>query len=195
MRNGKAAGSASPMREIDTEAIYADEWAKIEPLLAPHWRTFYRVMWQTPLRTSEVLALTRKDIEADHVVVYRLKWRAHQMNRFAAIPITPELSHEILSWTNNRRLRPFPFTRQAAWLALNRAVKKAGIERKLHPHNFRHAFGRYGARADLGLSALDHKIRLAGAMGLRTIRSVERYYGSDARENEEFGRRFLDAGR
>ena len=195
MQNGKASANRTQMREIDIEAIYADEWALVEPHLSPNWKTFFRVLWQTPLRTSEALGLKRKDIGEDQLIVYRSKWRERQLDRFAAVPITPELSAEILSWTNNRRLKQFPHTRQAAWLALRTAVRKAGIDRNLHPHSFRHAFGRYGARANLGLSALDHKIRLAGIMGLRTVRSVERYYHSNARENQEFGRRFLEAGR
>jgi len=182
-------------KEADGEYVTHEEWVSLKPHLEERWKTFFTLLWETGIRCSEGLRVKRNDIingNPPYVIVHREKRKKAKLNKTEKAPISVELFEELQALTNNRRMRPFPHTRQAPWYALRRACNRASINRGLHPQNFRHAFGRSLARADLGLSAKEHKIRIAGIMGLRSVRSVDRYYNNETEQNFRAAAQFLE---
>ncbi len=103
-------------------------------------RLILRVMWETGLRVSELLALTPASIDfaAEALQVATLKRRDH----VRAIPIRPALLGDLARHLAGRGIaadmRLFPITRQRVHQIVRRAARTAGLS--AHPHTMRHSF-------------------------------------------------------
>ncbi len=158
---------------IDTGPLDPAEYRAIDQQLVPHWRTFYRLLWHLGIRVSEGLAITVADLTSSGVVVGRLKKSEDAREE---LPLPRWLLDELKAQAPLRKSRRvFPYTRQAAHAALLKAARAAGLSRRVHPHNYRHAFGRRALLLKLGGSELDHKQLVAGLMGHSSTRYVDRY--------------------
>ena len=103
------------------------------------WKLYFRVRWETGIRPSEALNLKAKDIQADHIVVFRLKKRKAKPD---LVHIQPLLAQALKDYVlkNNIRGRLFPNTIQAATFMFNRIKKRIGLPSYITLHSFRHGF-------------------------------------------------------
>lgn len=161
-------------RRIDTDPLEAWEWERLRPHLEPHWQLVFDLLWATGVRLGEALALVKDEVGPNYIVVRRLKKRRE--TKPDVVPVSPDLAGRLLAHVGNkRRVRIFTQKENSAWAALRRAAAKAGIRSSVHPHLFRHAFGRRMAKLDLDLTALDHQEILARMLGHSSTRHVSRY--------------------
>lgn len=158
----------------DTEPLELWEYELIVARLEPHWQLFYGLLWETGIRVSEGLKLTRKDFVNTGVWVTRAKRKDHPRDY---IPLSLGLYSRIhyqLALSHGQRV--FPYTASAAWLAIKKACKAAGVRETIHPHSFRHGFGHRAAHANLGGSnALEQLGIIQRMMGHVSIESTARY--------------------
>lgn len=118
-----------------TDTVPLDLWEFYSLLdkMPKHWCIFYRIMWVTGTRVGEVLAIGKRDIEDGGVWVTNDK-RGDRIRQFVCL--TPDLYRLLQDLAEKRReAYVFPYTPQAAWLALRKAAKEAGIRAEtIHSH-------------------------------------------------------------
>ena len=175
--------SRPPGQITDSEPLELWEYELIIAKLEPHWQLFYALLWETGIRVTEALNLTRKDFENMGVWVIRSKRKDHPRNH---LPLSVGLFSRFRSlFQLSMRQRVFPYTASAAWLAIKRACAAAGVRQSIHPHSFRHGFGRRAVHANLGgNSALEQLTMVQRMMGHKSIRSTERYIKATQSEIE-----------
>lgn len=188
-------------QKVDIYPLQAWEAAAIDKALAsePHWQAFYRLLWETGLRVSEALSLTRDSLRDGGIVVHILKRRGEFQDFY---PLSEGLYATLQQLASPRYKYIFrsdkdkrkPYSRVAALLALRRACQRAGITRKIHPHNYRHSYGRRLAQAQLGLSPLDHRALVSAALGHASERHAWRYFRPGPAEVQEVRRRLAQEG-
>lgn len=91
------------------------------------------------LRASEVIALTRDDVQGCMLIVSRLKGSLRTVQPLLTDenPLLDERSAFFAYQTKSKRL--FPITRQHFWRLMQRYAEAAGIPpRKAHPHALKH---------------------------------------------------------
>ena len=142
--------SKSPKRRPRSEvARYVRKASKIEYLVEseylvmvgvaehPEHRLLLRVLWETGMRISEALSLTYTDIYPDGVNIVG----KGSKQRF--IPCQAPVLGELLRYRETHREQKVfqKVTTEPGALKLLRALaKKAGIEKRVYPHLFRHSF-------------------------------------------------------
>lgn len=169
-------GSPSYLTEEEANAI-------LKQVKKWEWKVFFRLLWDTGLRVSEALAITREDIMPGKLQVRRLKRRGDVSD---SIPIGSELEGYLRGIKLKRgERRLFPWTRQRASQVLHESAKAAGLSRIPHCHLFRHSLGHRVAKMDLGLSALDHLAVLAKMLGHKDFQHTVRYFQPTKEEVEE----------
>ena len=95
------------------------------------------------LRASEVVSLTRDNLESDHLTIQRLKGslKTRQLVAEHSDPLL-NLRRPLFDYAQklaaNQKL--FPISRQHFWRLMQKYGKEAGIARaKLHPHVLKHS--------------------------------------------------------
>jgi integrase len=175
---------------VDLEPLELWEYAAILPKLPYHWQLVYSILWEAGIRIGEALRLKKADVVEDGIWVGRLKKKNGKPQR-DLIPLPAPLLAALQAYA---AMRPgkggvFPYTTAGAWKALKLACEQAGVRKTIHPHLFRHGFGRRVAKADLGLSALDHLARLQAMMGHSSPASTSRYFRPSMAETKEIFKR------
>jgi integrase/recombinase XerD len=100
-----------------------------------------KTLFETGLRISEALSLTPRMIGEyeGHAVLY-IKGKGKKP-RMVACP--DGLAHQLRSHAYTKKLglddRIFRINRKRAWQIVQEAAKKAGIQKKVYPHLFRHS--------------------------------------------------------
>lgn len=122
-----------PGHTTDKESLELWEYRLIIAKLPGHWRVFYQVKWQTGTRVGEVLAIGKRDIEDGGVWVTSDK-RGDRIRQF--VRLTTDLYRLLQDLAaKQREAYVFPYTPQAAWLALRKAAKEACIRAEtIHSH-------------------------------------------------------------
>ena len=180
------------LNKIDTGPISQDEWNLIKPHLPDIWKMFYQLLFETGIRVSEGLNLKFTDLviasedlqELEYTITFqRLKKRK---KTYATLYISKMLFYSIqkLPYSNNPNSFIFtgkpqyiyntPYSRVTAWKTLEKARRMARIKRKLHPHSFRHGFGKRVAEIE-GLTALDSLHLVKNLLGLSSLEYAGRY--------------------
>jgi len=112
-------------RATDTQPLEPLEYRLVMAKLPKHWQIFYELMWQTGARVGEVLRLSKRDVENTGVWITSEK-RSDTLREF--VPLTPDFYRTLQDLADKRReAHLFPYTPQAAWLALRKAGKDAGV--------------------------------------------------------------------
>lgn len=100
-----------------------------------------RVLFETGLRVSEALSLTPKMIDEyeEHAVLFVVgKGRKPRM-----VACPDSLAYRLKSYAYTKNLgvddKIFSINRQRAWQIIKSAAEKAGIQKRVYPHLFRHS--------------------------------------------------------
>jgi len=202
---------------IDTDALEPDEYSALREALRPeHWRVFYDLLWHSGIREGEALALYGPDIigpertDGPAVTVRRLKRR--KVAATDNVPIPSALAADLIRLAGLGRGPVFgknakPYSAAAAFRALKAAARRAGLrigkggESSIHPHLYRHGFGRTFATLDLRgagggkVSPGDHLALLGAALGHAggSTRNAEIYFRPSDREVRRAMRQAQDA--
>lgn len=137
------------------------------------WNLYFKILWQTGLRLSEVLLLKVSDIQPDHMTVHRLKKRKAKPEDI--MWIKPNLYADIWSDIVGYGLtgRIFPNSRFAVSYVFNKLKKRTGIRSHLTVHGFRHGFAfNYFAQFGHTDQAL---VKLQRWMGHENVTTTMRY--------------------
>ena len=115
---------------------------------------FIQTLWMTGLRASEAVTLRPMDIEEVGLRIYgKRKPRTEKemqkgieqhKKRMRIVQIPPALKHWLVNYIFDNKLcseHPiFPFSTTRAYQIIEKYRKDAGIQRRIHPHMFRHGF-------------------------------------------------------
>jgi integrase/recombinase XerD len=140
------------------------------------------ILFQAALRISEALKLRLRDkaaVEGAHVLM--VQGKGHKP-RLVAIP--EKLSFHIGDYAQRHNLKPdeplFPITRVRAWQIIKLCAGKAGIERRVYCHLFRHggAIARLKRTGNpkslqIHLGHSDMKMTMRYLATMQTIESLE----------------------
>jgi site-specific recombinase XerD len=139
-------------------------------------RAIFTLLYGAGLRVSEVLALRVGDIDSQRMVVH-VRDTKNRHDRI--VPLSPRMLHTLRDYWRARRpqgtfLFPGqggfkPLSRDAVGLAIRKTARRAGIEKKVHPHLMRHAFATH--LLELGTDLRTVQILL----GHRSLSSTTRY--------------------
>lgn len=116
-------------------------------------RLLLKALYYTGMRVSEVLNITKGDINYKESVI-RIKPETSKTRREAMQPIPKPLAEELKRaceyMQDDQKL--FPLTKQRVWQIVKYYTKKANINKEVHPHTFRHTYGThiYEKTQDLG---------------------------------------------
>lgn len=103
----------------------------------PEHRLLMRLLWETGMRISEALSLRYQDIYPDGVNIMGKGGK----QRF--VPCQAPVLGELLRYRETYRGKMVFWkitSEPGALLMLRRVAKKAGIEKRVYPHLFRHSF-------------------------------------------------------
>jgi integrase len=177
-------------KQTDTEPITEIEYRLVLTKLADHWRLFCELLWETGIRVGEALDVEKKDLEKHGVWITREK-RADRLREL--LSLSDSLYSRLYSYARYRRSdKVWPYTPQAAWLAIKKAAKDADCRTTIHPHSFRHAFGYRVINADLGAKTPAAHLRIAQELlGHKDSRSTLVYTQPTKADVEEARRKII----
>jgi len=161
-------------KKTDTEPLVEWEYLLILSHLADHWRLCCELLWETGIRIGEALAIKREDLKDYGVWITREK-RKDALHEH--LPLNAGLFARLRVYAfSHKDPRLFPFDSSSAWWAIKKAVAAAGIHRDIHPHSFRHGFGRRAMKANISPgNAMDQATVVQRMMGHKNIQSTLRY--------------------
>jgi site-specific recombinase XerD len=154
--------------------------SEVERLLAAsadiRHRAIFTLMYGAGLRVSELLALKVHDIDSQRMVVH-VRNTKNRHDRI--VPLSPRMLHALRDYWIERRPKGVllfpglggtkPLSRDAVGLAIRVTARRAGIDKKVHPHLLRHAFATH--MLELGADLRTVQILL----GHRSLSSTTRY--------------------
>ena len=168
-----------------------------------HWRVLFDVLWFTGIRISEALAIRRRDLvlamndrDVAAVMVHRLKKKVDRGDDQVPVPLAlgTELDDlagkdpsAVMFAKRNRRgdivSQYEPLTQQAAWKALRRSARIAGVrvgragESSVRPHLYRHGLAQFIVdNPPPGLNEMQHRSLVTAVFAHSSEKMTERYY-------------------
>lgn len=160
----------------------------------PRDRALLAVLYGCGLRASEASGLRIGDLDFDDGFL-RIRGKGNRerlvpFGTFAAEPLSaylegPRLRAERRGTSDHVFLnrRGGPLSRMGVWSVVRRAARRAGLERQVHPHTFRHSFATH-------LLAGGADLRSVQAMlGHQSISTTQIYTHLDRRQLTEIHRR------
>jgi len=192
-----------PLPEVDygvPEAVTKEEYKAILDVLSYQKQNLQtlrnllmvRMMWETGARKGELLSIRLKDIQWNghppSVLIKTEKAKEHTRRHLVWSETTHDILIEFASRMEmegplfpslNRHRYMKALSPQGPAAILNDLTSKAGIERRIHPHMFRHAFGKRNAEKNKS------PYTISTAMGHADPRSSYRYarlYGPEQKK-------------
>lgn len=146
------AGTKYPAETLTVEEIQAMLSACTRGAVGLRNRAMLYVLWRCGLRVSELLALRASDINPDSVRVLHGKG-----DKARTVGLDAEAAAIVGQWMERRRslglrgpvfstLKGEALHTNAVREMLKRLAGKAGVERRVTPHTFRHTFAAAAAR-------------------------------------------------
>jgi len=125
-------------------------------------------MWATGMRVSEITTIRPIDVQEVGISVFgkRMPRTENEMKegaiphekRMRIIPIPAPLRQKLISYIFRQRIgdekKIFPITTTRVYQLVALYANKANIQRKIHPHMFRHGFAVYFLRRTHSINAL-----------------------------------------
>jgi len=161
-RPWNAAETPYPKKVIHLPIVLSQEEVArlIDSAVLPFHHTMLMTLYATGVRRAELAHLKVNDIDSDRMIV---RIRGGKGRKDREVMLSPNLLEELRDhwrrykpkewlfpggrWHNS----PKPITPKVAWQACQAAAKRAGLEKKVHPHTLRHCFATHllEAGADL----------------------------------------------
>jgi len=139
-------------------------------------RAIFTMLYGAGLRVSELLALKIADIDSQRMVVH-VRNTKNRHDRI--VPLSPRMLQSLREYWKARGPKGAllfpglggtkPLSRDAVGLAIRATARRAGIDKKVHPHLMRHAFATH--MLELGADLRTVQILL----GHRSLSSTTRY--------------------
>ena len=114
------------------------------------YRAILVLLYATGVRRAEAALIKVADIDSQRMVIHI---RQGKGARDRDVPLTPKLLEELRSYWRWKKPRIYlfsstsghpgvelPISDKTVWHACRAAAKRAGIEKKIHPHTLRHSF-------------------------------------------------------
>lgn len=143
LRGNPAQARGLRQREVvrEQDVLDADQARRLVEALPARWRPLVGLMIYAGLRLGEARALRWRDIVSDELVVRRSNAADETKGkRDRRLPIIEPL--RVIIASAGRGAADDPVSRHGyPYKALERAAKKAGIGKHVHPHLLRHSFG------------------------------------------------------
>lgn len=154
---GANGGKKFPVEPPTPDEVYALIDACEDTATGHRNRAILRMFWRTGLRCSELIALLPKDVDLERGIVTVLLGKGKKRR---VVAIDPQACAWMAGWERERaalgytRLQPyFPVMNgPSCGLAIHSGYLrelcadlrvKAGVEKRVHPHCFRHAYASY----------------------------------------------------
>jgi len=116
-------------------------------------RLILKILYYTGMRVNEAIQFTKADINFKEEVI-RIRSETTKTKREAMQPIPKPLFEDLKRASDflEDDKRIIPLTKQRVWQIVREYVKKAKINKNVHPHTFRHTYGThiYEKTEDLG---------------------------------------------
>jgi integrase/recombinase XerD len=130
-----------PVKELSPKDLLTIEEmsAILEAVEDPLTRAAIRVMGNAGLRISEAVG-----IRAEHIYDYEGRWYVHvpselaKSRRARSIPIDQDLADELLALEVADDLPLIRLDPSTVWRRIQALVKRAGVDKNVSPHTFRH---------------------------------------------------------
>ena len=161
-RPWNAAETPYPRKVIHLPVVLSqDEVARlIDSAILPFHRVILMTLYATGIRRAELAHLRVRDIDSQRMVIRIRGGKGRKDREVMLSPTLLEVLREHWQrhkpkewlfpggrWHNSKS----PITTKVAWQACQQAAKRAGLEKKVHPHILRHCFATHllEAGADL----------------------------------------------
>lgn len=128
------------------------------------YRAILVLLYATGVRRAEAALIKVADIDSQRMVIHI---RQGKGARDRDVPLTPKLLEELRSYwrwkkpriylfpsTSGQRGVEQPISDKTVWHACRAAAKRAGIEKKIHPHTLRHSFATHLLEAGTDLRTI-----------------------------------------
>jgi site-specific recombinase XerD len=128
------------------------------------YRAILVLLYATGVRRAEAALIKVADIDSQRMVIHI---RQGKGARDRDVPLTPKLLEELRSYwrwkkpriylfpsTSGRQGVEQPISDKTVWHACRAAAKRAGIEKKIHPHTLRHSFATHLLEAGTDLRTI-----------------------------------------
>src|SRR5512133_127543 len=144
-----------------------DEVARlIDAALTPLHRVILMLLYATGLRRAELTRLKVSDIDSERMVIHVLGGKGRKDRD---VMLSPKLLDELREYWRGLKHKPrtwlFPGGRwhgrteqptsdKVVWYACHEAAKRAGIDKRVHPHTLRHSFATHLLEAGVDLRTI-----------------------------------------
>jgi site-specific recombinase XerD len=154
-----------PKRPIRLPEVLSREEVErlIESAANPLHRIWLLILYGTGLRREELLQLKIEDIDSDRMLI-RIRQGKGKKDR--NVMLSPMLLQELRDYWRSLNPKPktylfpskgphhnddAPMTSKSVWDAVQQAARRAGLDKRVHPHTLRHCFATHllEAGADL----------------------------------------------
>ena len=150
-RPWNAAETPYPKKVIQLPVVLSQEEVArlINSAILPFHRAILMTLYATGIRRAELAHLRVRDIDSDRMVI---RIRGGKGRKDREVMLSPKLLDELRDhWRRHKpkewlfpggkwHTSPKPITTKVAWHACQQAAKRAGLEKKVHPHILRHCF-------------------------------------------------------
>jgi integrase/recombinase XerD len=137
----------------------------IEAASSPYHRTLLMTLYATGVRRAELAHLKISDIDSQRMVVHV---QGGKGRKDRDVMLSPKLLDELRHHWQRLRRKPgvwlFPGSRhhcgdtpintKVVWYACQQAARRAGIQKKVHPHTLRHCFATHLLEAGTDLRTI-----------------------------------------
>jgi site-specific recombinase XerD len=144
-----------------------DEVARlIDAALTPLHRVILMLLYATGLRRAELTRLKVTDIDSERMVIHVLGGKGRKDRD---VMLSPKLLDELRQYWRGLKHKPRtwlfpggrwhgrtaqPMSDKVVWYACHEAARRAGIDKRVHPHTLRHSFATHLLEAGVDLRTI-----------------------------------------
>jgi len=164
-RPWNAAETPYPKKVIHLPVVLSQEEVArlIDSATIPFHRVILMTLYATGIRRAELAHLRVRDIDSERMVI---RIRGGKGRKDREVMLSPKLldvlrdhwrRHKPKEWLfpgGKWHTSPNPITTKVAWHACHQAAKRAGLEKKVHPHILRHCFATHLLEAGTDLRVI-----------------------------------------
>jgi site-specific recombinase XerD len=128
--------------------------------------TLLYLLWTTGIRITEAISIKKRDIDLYNTTL-RIRWlkKRERMERVLPLPSKTAYILSVFTGHLNEDNNVFPITRQRAFQIVKKYALLSGIQKRVHPHTFRHSYAVHFLKQTKNLPALQ---KLLGHSSIQT---------------------------